>query len=173
MAKPLRTRAPRPNDALNPGESVLLEPIRRIRQYAAARLAEGPITPEAVSRIEEAVRRLRTLLTYAVAPGPDLARQVLEAGRDALARSESPEVAERAFLAAGEHPKGRPVARRHVAAKALEAKLANPRLKRRELAQQFCPCGNGRHTQTCAERLRRDVKRLKALIRRILADYPA
>jgi hypothetical protein len=82
-------------------------------------------------------------------------------------------MAEKAFLAAGEHPKGRPVVRRHVAAKALEAKLANPRLKRRELAQKFCPCGKKNHTEECAERLRRDMQRLNVLIRQILRDYPA
>jgi hypothetical protein len=173
MAKRLQSRVPKTNDALNAGMSVLLEPTRRVCQYAAARLAERPITPEAVSRIEKASRLLRMLLTYGVAPGPDLPREVLEAGRNELARRETPEVAGKAFYAAGEHPQGRPVLRRHVAAPALEAKLANPRLKRRELAERFCPCGKAPHTAVCAERLRRDMQRLNALVRQILRDYPA
>jgi hypothetical protein len=171
MAKHLRASTPRETETLSAGESVLLEPTRRVCQYVA-RLAEQPITPDTVSRMGNAVRALRTLLTYGIAPGPDLPREVLETGRNELANRESPEIAEKAFLAAGELAKGRPVMRRHVAAKALEAKLANPHLKRRELARQFCPCGKT-HTQQCANRLRRDMQRLNALIRQILRGYPA
>lgn len=172
MAKHLRASTPPDTETLSAGESVLLEPTRRVCQYVA-RLAEQSITPDTVSRMGNAVRALRTLLTYGVAPGPDLPREALEAGRNELANRESPEIAEKAFYGAGEYSQGHPVTRRHVTAKALEAKLANPRLTRVDLARQFCPCGKTHHNHDCAERLRRNLKRLKALIRRILADYPA
>ena len=132
-----------------------------------------PIQPETLERLRQAVRLLDQLHTFALPAGPELPRESLEAGRDAIARLQSPEIAQEIFEIAGEHRRGRPVTRRHVAAAALEAKQQNPSLTRLELAQKFCPCGKARHNAECAERLRRDMQRLNALIRRILRDYPA
>jgi hypothetical protein len=154
------------------GDSVLQEPAERLCRYVGS-VSEPPITPEAVKGITQAVRLLRELLTFAVPSGPELPRSALEAGRDALAKLESLQYAEKIFLQAGEHSRGRAVKRRHVAAKALKTKQENPRLRRLELARQFCSCGRKGHTNDCAKRLYRDMKRLKALIRRILASYPA
>jgi hypothetical protein len=156
---------------LKPGESVVLEPAKRLLRAIALR--ERPIRAETVARVQQAIRLLRQLFTYAASAGPDLPRRELEAGMVALTKFQSWEDAEKAFLSAGEHRRGRPVKRRHVAAIALEEKQRSPRLKRIELAQKFCPCDKAHHNAKCAERLRRDIQRLKALIRRILRDYPA
>ena len=150
-----------------------MEAVNRLTGAVCLSSEERPITAETVGRVQRAVRLLGELLTYAAPAGPDLPREELEAGRDALAKLQSPEYAEQIFLGAGEHRRGRPVKRRQVAAMALEAKQRNPNLPRLELAQQFCPCGKARHDSDCVERLRRDIQRLNALIRRILRDYPA
>jgi len=173
MAAPSQSDPPSDPAKLGTGERVLLEPTRRVCACITASVTQRPITPEALKRAEQAIRRLRELFTFGIPAGPDLPREELEAGRDALAKLQSPAYAYKIFLAAGEHRRGRPVKRRHVAAKALEAKQQNPRLTRFELAQQFCPCGKARHNTQCVERLRRDMQRLSALIRRILGDYPA
>src|SRR5713226_4968687 len=83
------------------GEGVLLEPIRRVCACITASAAQRPITPEALKRAEQAIRRLRELLTFGIPPGPDLSREDLEAGRDALARLQSPGYAYEILLAAG------------------------------------------------------------------------
>jgi hypothetical protein len=152
-----------------------MEPVERLRASILAGLMERPIPiqPETIERLRQAMRLLGALLTFATPAGPELSRESLEVGRDVVARLQSPEIAQKIFEIAGEHQRGRPVTRRHVAAAALEAKQQNSSLTRLELAQKFCPCGKARHNAECAERLRRDMQRLNALIRRILRDYPA
>ena len=134
-------------------------------------LAQRPITAETVQRAQQGTQLLQELLTYAVPPR--LSRKELEAGRYAFAKFQSSEYAEEIFVKAGEHRRGRPVKHRQVAPIALEAKQRHPGLSRLQLAQQFCPCGKTRHNAECAERLKRDILRLHALIRHILREYPA
>jgi hypothetical protein len=167
----------RDNSEFNLGGSVLDVPVSSLSTYierTAEQIANGGApTREELSRAEEAARLLRELLTFTSPPGPDLAREDLEAGATALARFATPEAVRKAYFAAGEHRKGRPVVRRHVAAAALEYKNANPQASRLALARRFCPCGRARHDDNCAKRLRRDIQRLNVLIREILEKYPA
>ncbi len=160
-----------------PGQSVLLEPIERLCRFvtcATGEIAQKLAATEVeLSQIATAIRLLRELTTFAAPPGPELPRRELEAGVAALAKFVTPEEAKRAYYVAGEYGRGRPIVRRHVVAAALEMKENNPHLSRVELAQRFCPCGKTTHDSKCAQRLRRDIQRLKALIRKILAEYPA
>lgn len=121
----------------------------------------------------EQLRLLRELATYTVRPVALLSPEELQARRDRLAQLVPPQDDPETYYAAAEEYAGRPVVSRYVAARALTAKRANPRLTRSELAQQFCPCGNATHDKNCTEQLRRDLKRLSALIQRILHNYPA
>lgn len=166
-----------PRDACRPAYRHLLEPSRRLCQYIAhilARIRETRLaTHEELSQLKQAARLLRELVSFAVLPGPMLSRENLEAGLKRLGQLVSPQEVQQAYYAAGDFGKGRPVVRRYIAAAALEAKRADPRLTRSELARKFCPCGKARHDQKCRERLRRDLQRLSALIRQILDNYPA
>lgn len=152
------------------GESVLLEPVNRL--LAAIPGGQQRITPHTIEQAQQAMRLLEELHTYTPSADPHMTRKELEAGRKLLGKIVSSREAEEAFLRAGEHPQGRPIKRRYVAAVALEEKQRSPSLKRIELAQKFCPCDKAHHNAKCAERLRRDIQRLKALIRRILCEYP-
>jgi hypothetical protein len=154
------------------GEGVWAEPAKRLLDFIG-RVTEGKITNVGLSEALRAAWLLQRLMTFVTPPGPELPREYLVAGANALKGFTSTEVAEKAYLAAGEHPKGRPVVRRYVAAAALEYKKARPRVGRLALAQQFCPCSKTRHDNHCAKRLRRDIQRLNVLIRQILAGYPA
>ena len=161
----------------HPGERVLLEPLERLCRYIN-RMTEQMArkhtpTVEELSKFTEAVKRLRKLIKFAVPPGPELSREALGIGARLIAELVSSEEARKAYYAAGDYPRGRPVVRRQVAAAALEAKQDSPQLSRLELVQRFCPCGQTEHSQQCVNRLRRDVQRLNALIRQILTEYPA
>jgi hypothetical protein len=118
------------------------------------------------------LRLAQALLTFAEPRGSELAREELEAGARKLVALFGPKEAQLALLAAGDDARGRPVVRRHVAAAALEAKQNGPPLSRLELAQRFCPCSKPKHDEDCADRLRRDILRLQALIKKIRANYP-
>jgi len=155
---------------LTPGERVILEPVKRLVGFIETCLA---LRPPDVAGAENALRLIEKLTTFAAPSGPDLSREALEKGRDFLTKLSTPEYANQILLKAGDYRRGRPVKQRYCAAQALEASQRNPRPKRRELAQKFCCCGKASHDERCSERLRRDMLRLKALIRRILDEYPA
>ncbi len=158
------------------GQSIILEPILRLCRYINninTRIVKNHVaTLEDCAGLKEAMRLIGQLRTFAVPPGPDLPRQELKAGVEFLREFAKPEEAEKAYYDAGSYPRGRPVIRRHVAAAALEAKRADPGLKRREIVDKLCPCG-GEHDRKCAERLRRDMLRLANLSKEILAKYPS
>jgi hypothetical protein len=170
---------PQPNASreLRPGESVLLQPMERLCQFIAhfsERVTERrTVTAEEARQAENAMRLLRKLLSFALPPGPELTREELQAGYTKLARLVPPQEAQQAYYSAGDYRRGRPGVRRHVAAVALEVNRDNPRMTRLELAKKLCACGKAHHGQKCAERLRRDILRLKALLREILSNYPA
>lgn len=61
--------------------------------------------------------------------------------------------------------RGRPVARRPLAVRALEMKTANPKLSWTGLAMKLCPCGR-KHDFSCREAIRQEVMALKKVLRR-------
>ena len=162
---------------LKPAESILMEPVARLCRFSeriAVRVREGrEITVEEAKLLAKVPRHIQELFTYLTPRGPQIPREWLESGREALALLVGTQSAEQAYYAAGEDSRGRPVMRRHVAAFALEAKERNPQWKRSELTRRFCPCGKSHHNSECVERLRRDIQRLKALVKEILSAYPA
>jgi len=60
--------------------------------------------------------------------------------------------------------RGRPVSKRRLAIRVLEAKIASPELSWARLAWRFCDCGQKRHGFTCREAIRKSVGQLKKLI---------
>lgn len=60
--------------------------------------------------------------------------------------------------------RGRPVRNRFLAIEALETKLLCPRLTWRQIVPRLCLCGRPEHDEDCQQALRRDVRRLRALL---------
>jgi hypothetical protein len=118
------------------GERLLFEPVRRLCACLSTSITERSFQPETIERRRQAMRLLGELQTFAVPPGPELPRETLEAGRDAVAKITSTEYAQEIFWKAGEHRRGKPVTRRHVAAAALEAKQ-HIRLERIKSSVEF------------------------------------
>jgi hypothetical protein len=50
--------------------------------------------------------------------------------------------------------RGRAITKRQLAVKALEMRLAKPRMSWPQLANQICPCGSTEHSRECSERIR-------------------
>lgn len=63
--------------------------------------------------------------------------------------------------------RGRPVSKRGLAIKALEARMGDPHLSWSKLARRYCDCGEKSHGFKCRDRIRKNVGQLK----RILAKY--
>jgi len=63
-------------------------------------------------------------------------------------------------------PRGRPSTHKPVAVAALEARLADPRVSWRKLAQRLCHCPAKTHNFACQERLRREAGHLKRFLRK-------
>jgi hypothetical protein len=154
------------------GESVILPPVELLAQtinVVLEQVIEKTRAHKGVSEelhlLQGAVRWIEQLLSFAGPPGSKLTRKELIAGISELLKLVPRAEAMATYYTAGEARRGRQVERRYVAAAALEAKRKNPKLTRRELAEMFCPCSKQNHDSVCVERLRRDILRLKALVR--------
>jgi hypothetical protein len=143
--------------------------IGRVRSKQWTEVAAGVLLIQAI------LRKWEELTSFGVPPGPEQSKVALQRGATALyslykevfSAQEAARLANAAYYKASEAHRGRQPKRRYVAAAALEAKQRNPKLTRLELARMFCPCNKQRHGRQCAERVRRDILRLKALIRSI------
>ena len=61
---------------------------------------------------------------------------------------------------------GRPIEHRDLAIRALELKSADRPPTWAEIAQKLCPCGKTQHDDTCAKNIRRNVNRLKLVLKK-------
>ena len=68
-------------------------------------------------------------------------------------------------------PKGRPPDRRPLAVRALEMRLANPKLKLRDLTKEICPCAKKEHDVYCQQAIRQGIIALKKVLRKYKISY--
>jgi len=66
----------------------------------------------------------------------------------------------------GRPGRGRPTETKFLAVLALEAKLARPEVKWKQITGFVCQCGKLEHNDCCVENLEAQVRRLRALLRR-------
>jgi len=177
LAEPIKNKP----TSLRPGESVVTAPVKllcktmmQILERMRDKNWKRPDIDEdllKLSSVAQGLNLIPKLVSFHAVPGPLLSREELEAGAILLARllpELSAEEVQRRAYTAEDCGRGRPVERRYVAAAALEAQWNNPKLTRLELAKMFCPCRKRQHDRDCAKRLRRDVLRLKKLLKDLI-----
>jgi hypothetical protein len=177
LTKRVHVEEPPRDRAVNPvpGESALLTTQRLLRTMnriiermsARADLGEGPC------QLQDALWALQRLMVFINPPGSQRPSKELKAGALELYKRGlfSALEAKKAYFKAKGKSRGEQPMYRFVTAKVLEAKEDAKRNGRPvtwlELARMFCPCGKVGHYESCAERLRRNVKHLNKLLRMI------
>jgi len=103
---------------------------------------------------------------------PLSAEQALESAYQMLQQGMKDQ-AQRLLKRVGKRPgRGRPVVRRELAIRALELKSSDRTATWRAVAARLCPCGKRTH-KGCGERIRLDVIRLKAILRKYSIQIPS
>jgi len=67
--------------------------------------------------------------------------------------------------------RGHPIERRDIAIRALEMKTGDGDVSWADVAASLCPCQNLDHTKGCAEAIRRNVERLKLVLKKYSISY--
>ncbi len=166
---------------LKPEERAILKPMESLcgemnrLSAAIVRHARGrsPVPETLLSRMQKVADLLAKLSQYASSHLSSLpkgeATAALKAGvailrkRGSFSKEEVSDVRKRALR----RPRGRPETTRHLAARAEGLRRMNPKWTWQALADHLHPPGYPAHAQPFRQRLRRDVVRLRALLRKI------
>jgi hypothetical protein len=174
-----RWPVPRVSRKLKPEERAILKAVEslckeidRLSASAVRHLQKRlPVPFSLFSRMQEASELLPKLIQFATPEVSALStgKATAAAGvailvkRRLLTKEEAEDVRKRALR----RPRGHPEKIRHLAARAEGLKLHNPMLTWKALADRLRPKDFPVHAQPFNKRLRRDVVRLRALLRRI------